>query len=606
MRKWMQVGGLLLLAVFAASPWRALAAEEPSASSFGDTVRVEVADVEVVVTNRSGKPVRGLQQADFELWVGGKRQEITNFFAVEGGQRLVAEGIELEGGAAPAGARVPLAWAIYVDDANLSPVHRNRVLKELPDLLRKRVGQGDRVMVARYDSSLRVVQGLTGDFGDLRAALETLSESSTFDIGPDARQRESLKAMADLDKLLSELPFPDPCSVRLQDLAEEQVRADFARVKAGLDALGSFVDSLSGVPGRKVVLHVSDGIPRIAGRESLELLIQLCGGGASRAKQNPNGPAGPSVGRGANTGESEDADVDAASAGRSELNATPIDAHTLTLDVERYSTASLLRTVTERANAARVSIFPIEASGVRNAASSTVDFDDDRVPIGEIEKVRVANLQDSLFNLASETGGRAALNVTQVLPALEGLADGVDTYYSLGFSPPAGEHARGVEVKVRKPGMDLVYRKSFKGKTGAERLADRTLGTLLFGIEDNPLGIEASATRPSKLDDELFMVPVRVRIPIGRLILIPGETAHTGKLNLQVAARDRHGKLAPVRTVEIPLSIPNDQLEVARTKFFVYEIKMLMREGEHSLTVGLEDTVGATSSFVLVEVPVTG
>ena len=46
---------------------------------YGETLEVRVIDVDVIVTDRSGKPVTGLTRGDFELFENGKRKEITNF-----------------------------------------------------------------------------------------------------------------------------------------------------------------------------------------------------------------------------------------------------------------------------------------------------------------------------------------------------------------------------------------------------------------------------------------------------------------------------------------------------------------------------------------------
>src|SRR6185295_9790930 len=47
-----------------------------------ETVEVAVTNVDLVVTDAKGKPVRGLARDEFELFEGGKRREITNFSEV--------------------------------------------------------------------------------------------------------------------------------------------------------------------------------------------------------------------------------------------------------------------------------------------------------------------------------------------------------------------------------------------------------------------------------------------------------------------------------------------------------------------------------------------
>lgn len=50
------------------------------AETFVDTVEINVVEVDVVVTDRKGRPVNGLKPEDFELSVDGMPVEIANFF----------------------------------------------------------------------------------------------------------------------------------------------------------------------------------------------------------------------------------------------------------------------------------------------------------------------------------------------------------------------------------------------------------------------------------------------------------------------------------------------------------------------------------------------
>jgi hypothetical protein len=52
--------------------------------SFGESIQVTVVSIDVVVRDKSGKPVTGLTRDDFALRVDGKPVEITNFYSVAG------------------------------------------------------------------------------------------------------------------------------------------------------------------------------------------------------------------------------------------------------------------------------------------------------------------------------------------------------------------------------------------------------------------------------------------------------------------------------------------------------------------------------------------
>ena len=50
-----------------------------SANRFHDSVDVHVVEVDVVVTDRKGRPVAGLTREDFELYVDGQPVEISTW-----------------------------------------------------------------------------------------------------------------------------------------------------------------------------------------------------------------------------------------------------------------------------------------------------------------------------------------------------------------------------------------------------------------------------------------------------------------------------------------------------------------------------------------------
>src|SRR5690606_35729751 len=58
-------------------------------STMFDTVDVTVVNVDVVVTDRQGNPVRGLTREDFIVLDQGKPVELTNFSAIESGRLLL-------------------------------------------------------------------------------------------------------------------------------------------------------------------------------------------------------------------------------------------------------------------------------------------------------------------------------------------------------------------------------------------------------------------------------------------------------------------------------------------------------------------------------------
>src|SRR5688500_7238812 len=56
---------------------------EAAPPQFGELIEVNVVNVDVLVTDRDGRPVNDLRREDFEVLEDGKRIEITNFQVVK-------------------------------------------------------------------------------------------------------------------------------------------------------------------------------------------------------------------------------------------------------------------------------------------------------------------------------------------------------------------------------------------------------------------------------------------------------------------------------------------------------------------------------------------
>ena len=89
---------LLLLLV----PLGARAQDDPSPlpGVFGEVLDVRVVNLEVVVTDRQGIPVRGLRPVDFILKVDGDEVPIDYFSEIRGGTATVPESAEAREGIA--------------------------------------------------------------------------------------------------------------------------------------------------------------------------------------------------------------------------------------------------------------------------------------------------------------------------------------------------------------------------------------------------------------------------------------------------------------------------------------------------------------------------
>jgi VWFA-related protein len=175
---------------------------------FLETVNVSVVNVDVYVTDKKGEPIRGLSKDDFEIFENGKPVEITNFFAVQGGKSVYAPGEEPPPPAAAGPPGAPraepgmpedqrLRLIIYIDNFNLQPFNRNRVMRDLRAFLGTHVGRDDQVMLVTYDRELHVRAPFTSDASLNANRLLELEKISAQGVHSASERRDALQKIQD-------------------------------------------------------------------------------------------------------------------------------------------------------------------------------------------------------------------------------------------------------------------------------------------------------------------------------------------------------------------------------------------------------------------------
>jgi VWFA-related protein len=614
--KFLPLSGILLLTCGLSLGTPALRAKEarPAApakapgnnSAFGEVIEVNVINVDVTATDDKGRPVTGLKKGDFELLEDGKAVSVSNFETVVPASAPAGSGPAASAAAAasPAAQDEALNLVVFFDNFNLRPAHRARVLRQLHEFLARQLGPADRVMLVSYDGGLHVRVPFTGDPAAIAAGLKTLETLVTHGDESDRDRRQAFDAMMAIQRNSLIDPDPIPCPVNIVTPAEAYASARRHEVLQAVNGLTLLVNSLSGVPGRKAVLHVSDGLPLQPGEEAFQFLVELCGGNGtsgfgSTVPGRPSQVKGPP---GRDDGPKDDPDVpqvyDAAS-----LDARSYQAGSQApLDAQRYSVAKNLETLAAHANAHRVTLYTLQASGAEAPEASDASYAPNErfyqfQSIGTVER---ANRRDSLQMLADATGGRAILDANDTLPDLTRMRADLASFYSLGFTPAHASDGREhrLEVRVKTAGVHLRYRQSYRDKTTMEKVVDRTLAALYYGIDDNPLDLTIEIGEPVAEGNQ-YAVPVQLRIPLFKLaILNQRDDSYKGKLRILVATRDEEGGNSPVRLVEVPLDIPRKEVLNAMGQYYLYTLTLKMKAGPQHVAVTVRDELAATSSYL--------
>lgn len=539
-------------------------AEEGGQELFLDTVNVSVVNVDVYVTDKQGNRVTGLTRDDFDLFEDGKPVAITNFYAVEAGKAVnapetvtpaPAPGPPGPPGSSPDQVTVPedqrLRLVVYIDNFNINPLHRNRVMRELRVFLTQKLSRADQVMLVSYDRSLKVRRNFTADPDLIAAALVELEKVTGSMVHQESDRKEALRNIEESQSV-----------GEAQTYARAYAEAAYNDLQFSIDALKQTVDALAGVPGRKAVLYVSDGLQMSAGQDIFY------------AVQEKYSTQGASL-----------------------------------TDSFEFDASRRFTELAAQANANRVSFYTIDAAGLRTYNSVSAE----NATPGQgvmVDSMQISNLQSPLQFIAEKTGGVAILNSNVVLQQLEKIGRDFNTYYSLGYSPAHFGDGRyhKIEVKLKKKvkGVELRHREGYRDKPVESRMGDGTLAALQFPFEENPLEVGIEFGAATRRDDGFYLQPVNVRIPIGKLLLVPRDKTNEGRVRLFIAAMDSAGDKSEVQQQTLPISVPNAEVAAAMGKYYVYSVSLLMRGGEHKVGVGVRDDLAGQASFLSRGVRVGG
>ncbi len=555
------VAALLLLAAGPAGaqrrpgqPLNPPAQAQPDDAPFLDTLDVTVVNVEVYVTDKKGNRITGLTREDFDLFEDGRPVAITNFYAVEGGKPILADdgtGAIEPGAPGAAAANAPalpedqrLSLILYIDNFNLHPFNRNRVMRDLRTFLRDNVQRGDKVMLVSYDRELHVRRPLTSDPDSVAAALLELEKVTGFAVHHESERRDALERIEEARS-----------AAEASAAARSYAGSVFNDLSFTIDALKNMTTSLAGLPGRKAIMYISDGLPMIAAQDMFYAVHQ----------KFP-------------------------------------DSSSLT-ETFQFDASRRFRELTNQANANRVTFYTIDAGGLRTYGAFNADQAGSSLNQGGfLDSIQISNMQSPLQTIARETGGEAVLNSNNTLPHLQRIAGDFGTFYSLGYSPTHSGDGRyyKLEVKLKRKakGLQVRHREGYRDKSVDSQMNDGTLAALQFPFEENPLGVTLEFGAGTRRDDGLFVVPVEVRIPLGKIVLVPREQSHEAAVRLWVAAMDEKGDTSDVQQARVPISVPLAQVAAAKQKHYVYTVSLLMRKGSHKVAIGVRDEAASESSFV--------
>ncbi len=547
----------------------ATATAQTPPGTFGETVDVELVNVEVWVTDGKGNAVTGLTADDFEVREDGRPVTISYFDEVRGvgvpdlSLEPLAEPALSEREAAPpeeaAGELgTPGYLVLYFNETFLGPSGRKRLIEDLRNFVEARFVTPQRILILRQAENLTVEAPLGSSRGDLDAALAKLVKATPRGIQTFADEKNAVRRLQDEWEKITVIgslpPGADPCDffagVAMREIQDHASLVE-ARISETLSHLDSTASFLAGLPGLKTLIYVSDGLTTTPGTNLLDYVQALCPGQQGERR----------------------------------------------LDY-RVGMSQSFHRLTRHANANRVTMYTIQALGM-NTRLSLTGADQRGVrnmtrSASRYESATRAQQREGLTFLAAETGGRAIFNRNRLTEELVQIAEDMSGYYSLAYAPPHGgdglEHT--IKVRVRGAGLRVRHRPGYRDKRADERMAERLESTLRLNLMANPLAVRLGAGQIRQGEGRKVTVPFRVIVPAERITFLPRQGSETARIKVQVMAQNERRRKA-VFTQEI-FQLPRP--EAADSVSLALDLELA--EGVYVVAFGVRDEASQETSYV--------
>ena len=538
--------------------------------TFVDQVELTIANLVVYVTDKKGRAVTTLTKDDFEIYQDGDPKQISNFklytSEIVRSELGVTTGLEIPGETpvpdpTTAGGPQPVHLVLYIDNQNLDPLDRNRVLSQTRDFVRTSLHPPAQMMVVAYQRSFEGLQDFTSDPS---AVLKAMRLVRTYTGGRTERDSSRQDIVDRIQRLESERrggssrssmgnPSNDREWNQIYNLIDNYAKESVNDLQFTLDSLRQIITSLTGLPGKKGIIYVSNGLPMIPG---MELFYEASKG----------------------------------------MNDSTILSRMFEFDRTR-----IYRQLAATANAQDVTLYTIDASGLSLQGMGSAEYATASDPM--MSSIGRNNYTDSLRFLSDETGGIAIFNTNDIAPRLELVTQDMFTYYSIGYPLQATgkDKVHRVKVKLRDDpafsDYEIRYRPRFVEKSLETRVQDRVVSSLVFEIDENPMGLEVEVGTPATATEDRWLLPTHLSFPLNSVALLPEGDDFVARIVLFIAARDTDGKRSDLVRQMHEIRVPATSYEEAQGKSFRIDTQLLMEAGRYRITIALLDPLTRQVSY---------
>jgi VWFA-related protein len=562
---------LSIVALLVLAP--ALVAQVP----YIETFEVHLHNLDVVVTDAKGNPVRGLTKNDFVVLENGAQQPVTNFSLYD-----TSAGAASSVNEAPAAAETfeavpppPRHFVFFIDEIEVQRSTRNKLYKQVKEFV-EAMRPGDLASVVRPTMPEKVVQEFTGDRAAIESALKTAIDQSDLKL---------TGLSGDIARLRTAMNRGDNRAMAQREYAFAARR----RVEHRLGQLRALTSSLGSIEGRKVLVMVTMGLGAEPGSEarSIEQEMNLP---VERGFDEPDDGVSDNerLGRPDRITRNQLPTIDdiarsAAAAGVT-IYALEPDVH---LELMSRGSASV----------------PVR-SGPRSGGSH-FGADPNRDLVGSMHIDLLQNSAATLTSLSEKTGGRWFRGTSGIDDTFRQMTTDLSVYYSLAYRATGdADKPRKVQVQVRnRPELNVRTRTEVLQKSTGREMDDLVVASLIYPRPVNELAVNVTAGAPKKARG-YYTIPLDIVLPMEKLTFLRSDDGakYVASFNVHFASAGRErdfisgGKAAQL--VEIT---PEQHANLAGVNYR-YKTGITVSEGASKIAIGLIDETTKLTGFDTVEV----
>ncbi|MBP7586586.1 MAG: VWA domain-containing protein [Thermoanaerobaculia bacterium] len=533
-----------------------LVAQAPAAPAaapaplFGETVEVRVINVEVVVTDKEGLPVTGLQAADFVLKIDGEAQPIQYFTEVRGGDAIEGPADEPIIPGVPQlapGTPVGTSYLVFIDDFYPLQRDRDKVIEKISaDLARLR--PEDRMAVVAYDGrKLEMLSSWSQSVPELERVFRKAMTRPALGLQREADDRR-FSHDTRADRLTGNRPrLLDSTQMRLDTDERAYAETLQEQLQGIVAAAASALRGFANPPGRKVFVMLAGGWPY----DPVQYAIN--------------------------------------------------DFSRTVLESQLKRGDELLAPLVGTANQLGYTIYSVDVPGLAEETNASAEYAagsnfTDRNTLFQREN----NVQYTLQYVATETGGKALLN-GQREEVLARVTEDTRSYYWIGFAPTwqGDDAAHKVVLDTRVDGLRIRNRAGYVDFSSKSQTSMAVESILLFGDGPGASPLPFEIGKPTKVSGNRMNVPVTLRIPLSQLTIVPTDKGTSAEVELRIAALDERGGRSDIPVIPIRLDMPGKPPVGA---YATYTTMIQLRRAKNDLVLAVSDPAGGAIYSARAEV----